>query len=68
MKFLINGTEREIYGVATLNDLLRALGFPPERPGTAVARNEVVVPRARWMETPLAEGDRIEVITAVQGG
>lgn len=68
MKFMVNGTEREIDGVATLHDLLGALGFAPERPGMAVARNEVVVPRARWVETPLAEGDRIEIITAVQGG
>ena len=67
MKLIINGNEREIAatGVAAL---LRELGIDPERPGTAVARNDEVVPRNRWSETPLADGDRIEIITAVQGG
>ncbi|MEU2994550.1 sulfur carrier protein ThiS, partial [Streptomyces griseoincarnatus] len=27
-----------------------------------------VVPRAQWPATPLSEGDRVEVLTAVQGG
>lgn len=36
--------------------------------GVAAALNETVVPRAQWPSTPLAEGDRVEVLTAVQGG
>jgi sulfur carrier protein len=34
----------------------------------AAALNETVVPRAQWPSTPLREGDRVEVLTAVQGG
>jgi sulfur carrier protein len=68
MKLTINGTERDIVGARTLDELLRALGVPPERTGTAVAQNDAVVPRARWAETRLSDGDRIEIITAVQGG
>jgi len=68
MKLTINGKERDVANATDVAALLRELGIPPERTGTAVARNDEVVPRARWSETRLAEGDRIEIITAVQGG
>jgi sulfur carrier protein len=68
MRLTVNGKEREVAAGATVDGLLRELGIPPERTGTAVARNEQVVPRTQWSRTPLADGDRIEIITAVQGG
>ncbi|WP_160664571.1 sulfur carrier protein ThiS [Pseudarthrobacter sp. ATCC 49987] len=36
--------------------------------GVAVARNAEVVPRSQWHGTALADGDDIELVTAVQGG
>jgi sulfur carrier protein len=36
--------------------------------GLATAVNGEVVPRASWAATLLADGDRVEVVTAVQGG
>ena len=39
-----------------------------QRVGIAVARNSEVVPRSQWHGTALAEGDDIELVTAVQGG
>jgi sulfur carrier protein len=36
--------------------------------GVAVARNSEVVPRSQWYVTALAEGDDVELVTAVQGG
>jgi sulfur carrier protein len=36
--------------------------------GVAVARNSEVVPRSQWAATALAEGDQLELVTAVQGG
>ncbi|MBO1266765.1 sulfur carrier protein ThiS [Arthrobacter cavernae] len=36
--------------------------------GVAVARNSEVVPRSQWAATTLAEGDELELVTAVQGG
>ncbi|WP_050986396.1 MULTISPECIES: sulfur carrier protein ThiS [unclassified Streptomyces] len=36
--------------------------------GVAAALNEAVVPRSQWSAAVLAEGDRVEVLTAVQGG
>ena len=39
-----------------------------QRVGIAVARNSEVVPRSQWHSTALAEGDDVELVTAVQGG
>ncbi|MFD9730029.1 sulfur carrier protein ThiS, partial [Streptomyces sp. NPDC059072] len=36
--------------------------------GVAAALNETVVPRGQWPATALGEGDRVEILTAVQGG
>ena len=36
--------------------------------GIAVAVNAVVVPRSRWGDAALTDGDEVEVLTAVQGG
>lgn len=38
------------------------------RRGVAVAVNEEVVPRSAWDETPVRDGDRVEVLNAAQGG
>ena len=42
--------------------------LPPSRRGFAIALNGAVVRAARWDETPLNEGDRVEIIRAVAGG
>ncbi|MEV6299310.1 sulfur carrier protein ThiS [Actinoplanes sp. NPDC051861] len=36
--------------------------------GVAVAVNGTVVPRSTWSAVDLADGDRVEVLTAAQGG
>lgn len=38
------------------------------RLGVAVAVNSAVVPRSQWAGRALAEGDDVELVTAVQGG
>jgi sulfur carrier protein len=34
----------------------------------AAAVGGEVVPRKKWAATPVQDGDRIEIVTAVQGG
>ncbi|MFD5626278.1 sulfur carrier protein ThiS [Streptomyces sp. NPDC127072] len=63
---LVNGERRRIAAGTALDTLVAAL--TPAPTGVAAALNETVVPRARWSSTSLAEGDRVEVLTAVQGG
>ncbi|MFE4668535.1 sulfur carrier protein ThiS [Streptomyces sp. NPDC056716] len=62
----VNGEPREVAHGTALDALVRALTPAPS--GVAAALNETVVPRGQWPRTTLAEGDRVEVLTAVQGG
>jgi sulfur carrier protein len=62
----INGVAREVADDARVLDALGALGLP--QVGVAVAVNGEVVPKVRWAEAALADGARVEVLTAVQGG
>ncbi|AYY11634.1 sulfur carrier protein ThiS [Actinobacteria bacterium YIM 96077] len=39
-----------------------------ERGGIAVAVNNDVIPRGSWSTTPVRAGDRVEILTATQGG
>ncbi len=68
MKVRVNGEEKEFESPATLADLLRALALTPDTPGVALALNGQVIPRRQASETPIREGDQIEIVRAVQGG
>ena len=67
MQISLNDQPRELASGATLADLLRELGLA-ERKGVAVAVDDAVVPRAAWPTQPLADGARVLVIRATQGG
>jgi sulfur carrier protein len=62
----VNGERREVASGTALDTLVGSLTVASS--GVAAAVNETVVPRTQWAATPLAEGDRVEVLTAVQGG
>jgi sulfur carrier protein len=66
MNVYVNGERRRITVGTALDTLVATLSPAPS--GIAAALNETVVPRARWSSTSLSEGDRVEVLTAVQGG
>ncbi|MFI2639693.1 sulfur carrier protein ThiS [Streptomyces sp. NPDC018610] len=66
MNISVNGEPRRIAPGTALDAVVQALTAAPS--GVAAALNETVVPRTRWSSTTLAEGDRVEVLTAVQGG
>jgi len=66
VSILLNGEERELRA-GTVAELLAELG-EAARPGLAVALNGEVVPRRRWGEQDLRDGDALEVVGAVQGG
>jgi sulfur carrier protein len=51
----------------SLGALLRERGLT-ERKGFAVAVNEKVVSRSKWDEQPIAENDRVMIISPTQGG
>jgi len=63
----INGETRTVRA-STVTTLLAELGHDPLQRGIAIAVNDEVVPRSRWSERILREGDRVELVSAVQGG
>jgi sulfur carrier protein len=65
MRIIVNGAEREVE-VADVAALVAQL--TEARRGVAVAVNGEVVPRSAWPGAPLRDGDRVEVLTAAQGG
>lgn len=68
MKVRINGEDREIASVSSLAELLAVLGIDTGSTGLAVARNADVISKSRLADTPVEDGDRIEIVHAVQGG
>jgi thiazole synthase len=67
MKIELNGSERKLPAGASLADAVRAAGAERRR-GIAVAVDGEVAPRGEWESTPLAEGSKVEVLAAIQGG
>ena len=65
MVLIVNGERREV-GATTIPALLNELGY--EGGFFAIAINHEVVPRRRWEERSLADGDTIEIVTPRQGG
>ncbi len=63
----VNGVAETVQDTS-IATLLAGRGIDVQARGIAVARNGAVVPRARWAETALADGDEIEIIKAISGG
>jgi sulfur carrier protein len=61
----LNGRQHDIGPDTTVGDLVRSVAN--DASGCAVAVNGAVVPRSDWQRS-VAPGDRVEVLTAVQGG
>jgi sulfur carrier protein len=62
----LNGHAVELPAGATVAALVER--FAGAAKMVAVERNGEIVPRARWAATPLAAGDRVELVRFVQGG
>ena len=62
----LNGAARQFPAPLTFAELLDGLELAGKR--LAVERNGEIVPRSRFAEARLADGDRIEVVIAVGGG
>ncbi|GLW72933.1 thiamine biosynthesis protein ThiS [Kitasatospora phosalacinea] len=62
----VNGEPRTLPATTTLDALVAEVSAA--NTGVAAAVNETVVPRSSWPATPLGAGDRVEILTAVQGG
>ncbi|MDG9678626.1 sulfur carrier protein ThiS [Micromonospora sp. DH14] len=66
MELTVNGAGRSVPAGASVADLVDDI--VPHPRGVAVAVNGEVVPRTGWPARTLRDGDRVEVLTAAQGG
>jgi thiazole synthase len=67
MNVELNGDLVALPEGATVASAIEASGAPNGR-GVAVALDGDVVPRSEWETTPLADGQKVEVLAAIQGG
>jgi sulfur carrier protein len=66
MRVIINGRTHQAASGLSLAQAVALL--TSAQSGVAAAVNGAVVRRAVWETTRLADGDEVEVLTAVQGG
>jgi thiamine biosynthesis protein ThiS len=69
MHFVINGQPRELEllsETSTVADVIQALALKGDR--VAIEQNGEIVSRSAWAATPVAEGDRFEIVHFVGGG
>lgn len=62
----INGESRHFAAPLTCAELIERLELAGKR--IALERNGEIVPRSRYAEQALADGDRLEIVVAVGGG
>ena len=66
MTLTINGEPRSFAGLGDVAGLVAALGLDARK--VAVERNLEIVPRSAYGKTPIADGDRIEIVHFIGGG
>lgn len=66
MKIIINGQKKTFTAPLDLQAALEQEGFADML--VAVARNGTFVPRSRYANTNLNDGDEIEILAPMQGG
>jgi sulfur carrier protein len=62
----VNGEARRFDEALDVARLLERLALAGKK--VAVERNGEIVPRSRYADTSLADGDRLEIVVAVGGG
>jgi len=66
MSIVVNGVSRDLPDASTVQDLLQQLDLDPRR--VAVELNREILPRHRFEEHFLREGDSLEIVQFVGGG
>lgn len=66
MNITLNGQDKQLDTVRTVQDLVMHLGYQDKR--IAVERNGDIVPKSQHAHALLDEGDQIEIVVAVGGG
>ena len=63
---VINGTQTDLGDAKTIADIVMRMKLADKK--IAIEKNGEIVPRSRYDVTPVAAGDRLEIVGAVGGG
>jgi thiamine biosynthesis protein ThiS len=66
MELLVNGESKSCADPTSLSQFIEQLGMKGDR--VAVELNREIVPRTKWDEVQLHDGDRLEIVHFVGGG
>lgn len=66
IQLTVNGQRQRLEAVTNVTRLLEALELAGKR--VAVEKNGEIVPRSRYADTAVADGDQLEIVVAVGGG
>jgi thiamine biosynthesis protein ThiS len=66
LTIVANGTSRDVAVESSIEDFLESLDLVAAQ--VAVEHNGKIVPRTKFSETTLADGDKVEIVTLVGGG
>lgn len=66
MQITINGEAQNLPTISTIAQLMAQLGVDVRQAG--VEKNRRIIPKSRYAEEPLADGDEIEIISFIGGG
>lgn len=66
MKVIVNDEDYRFDAPLTVDALLSFLEHPLS--GSALAVNQIIVPRPQWAELVLKDGDNVVVFQAIAGG
>lgn len=62
----VNGQARSLAAMARISDLVAELNLDPRK--VAIELNRSIVPRSAYAETPIREGDAVEIVSFIGGG
>lgn len=68
MQIVVNGETTQVEDDLTIAQLVAQLYGSDSGFGIAVAIGDDVLKRTQWESTVICDGDRIEILSAVQGG
>jgi len=66
IRLTVNGENRQLDHELTVAQLLETMDLAGKR--IALERNGEIVPRSRFGDVRIADGDRLEIVVAVGGG
>jgi len=62
----VNGEKKELKNLSVLAEAIKYWGY--EGIAIAIAHNDEFVPRSRYAAIRLEDGDRLEIVSPMQGG